>query len=291
MTTWITENIGVITGAVNIGLIRHNGIYLVDTGIDNTAINKVIKQLNEPVGGAIITHHHADHMGGLNKLESLGITQLYGPEKEIELITNPLIEPYSMFGGSFPPKKLRNRHLEAKPCKSIKPLHALTFGEIVNCPGHTIDHSAFLKDKILFSGDAAFTQETIEKYQLLFVIDPLTAIHSLETLKQIDFEVMVPGHGPILESKKDAIDVLNSTLQHFKDIIEQAKAVIGKSLDLELFVPKMINSLELNNIIENRGIIQYYLYQVSIQGCLQALMDEGFVDLQFEQGKAKIIES
>ena len=132
MVNWVQEGIGVIESAVNIGIVnKTESSFLIDTGIDNSAINKVLKTIDFDIDGALITHHHADHMGGCAKLESLGIDKLYGPKDELEFFTNPLIEPFTMFGGSYPPKKLRNRHLEAKPSQKIKSARVLYFLQVV----------------------------------------------------------------------------------------------------------------------------------------------------------------
>ena len=81
MVNWVQEGIGVIESAVNIGIVnKTESSFLIDTGIDNSAINKILKTINFELDGALITHHHSDHMGGCSKLESLGIDKLYGPK-------------------------------------------------------------------------------------------------------------------------------------------------------------------------------------------------------------------
>ncbi|MHA2032849.1 MAG: MBL fold metallo-hydrolase, partial [Candidatus Kariarchaeaceae archaeon] len=212
MVKWVSETIGALEGAVNIGVVNTGEeAFMIDTGIDNSAINKVMKSIDFEINGAIITHHHADHMGGCNKLESLGISNLYGPQDELELFTKPYIEPFTMFGGSSPPKKLRNRHLEAKPSESILSASENPFGRHISCPGHSPGHTAYLVDDVLFSGDAAFTQETIEKYNLLFAVNPKLASESLDVLEKTKFSMMIPGHGPLAEDRNTAIDVIKAT--------------------------------------------------------------------------------
>lgn len=290
MVTWVEDGIGVLEGAVNIGIVnKSEASFLVDTGIDNSAINKVLKSIDFRIDGALITHHHADHMGGCNKLENLGINKLYGPESEIELFTNPYLEPFTMFGGSHPPKNLRNRHLEAKPSKQIKSCEENYFGKQVFCPGHSPGHTAYLVDDILFSGDAAFTSETIDKYNMLFAVNPKLAAQSLDNLKNTEFSIMIPGHGPIANDQKTAIDVINATHEHYTQTREKVLASIKNNMPYSDYIPKMMKEFGLDSIISERGVTQHYLYQVPLSGYLSNLIDDKLVNLEITNKELTIV--
>lgn len=292
MVTWVKDGIGVLEGAVNIGIVnKSEESFLVDTGIDNSSINKVLKSIDFEVEGALITHHHADHMGGCNKLETLGITKLYGPESELELFTNPYLEPLTMFGGSHPPKKLRNRHLEAKPSKQIKSSNENYFGKQIFCPGHSPGHTAYLVDDILFSGDAAFTSETIDKYNLLFAVNPKLAAQSLDNLENTNFSIMIPGHGPISNDRKTAKDVINATRQHYTKTREKILSLLKNNTLYSEYIPTMLKEFELDSIISERGITQHYLYQVPLSGYLSNLIDDKLVNLEIVKKELTIVPS
>ncbi len=280
MGKWLSDNVGYLPGAVNIGFIRtESGTYLVDTGIDNSSVNKAVKVVGQ-VKGALVTHHHADHMGGLNKLEKMGVTELFAPSGELDMIRNPTNEPYTMFGGGIPPKIMRNRHLEARPCTSIRANSEQDIAAVVKTPGHTTDHSAYLFDNHFFTGDAAFTPETIEKYRLLFAVDPMRAAESASAMKSQSFDVMVPGHGPLLDQRSDALEVIASTERHYSETAERVLTIIGEKIPLMEYTDKVMAELGLMQIVKDRGFIQYILYQVPIMGYLSNALDLGKIEIE-----------
>ena len=290
MVTWINDGIGVLEGAVNIGIVnQEQSSFLIDTGIDNSAINKVMKGINFDINGALITHHHADHMGGCNKLETLGINKLYGPATELELMTNPYLEPFTMFGGSHPPKKLRNRHLEAKPSNQIKSASENIFGTHIDCPGHSPGHTAYLVNDILYSGDAAFTAETIGKYKLLFAVNPKQAAESLQFLEELNFSVMIPGHGSISKDKKSALDVIKVTKEHFIETRLRILSLIKRKIPYSKFIPSAMKELGLDVIVSERGVTQYFLYQVPLSGYLSNLIDDKLLNLEIINHELTIV--
>ena len=65
---FLTEQVGYIPGAVNVGVIRADGdrYILIDTGLNDTSGKKAVKAIQE-LGGTIAsivtTHAHADHFG------------------------------------------------------------------------------------------------------------------------------------------------------------------------------------------------------------------------------------
>jgi len=285
MVKWLSDNTGVDEGAVNIGIIHdQKGLFLVDTGIDNSAINKVRKQLEEKIFGAMITHHHADHMGGASKLEALGVSKIYGPSNELPLIHNPQLEPFSMFGGALPPKQLRNRHLEARQAPTVQTSNNQDVFEVIATPGHTLDHQCFKYHDVLFTGDSAFTHETIDKYHLLFAVDPASAAISIDTLMEQSFDQMIPGHGAIQESRSDALDVLRGTKDHYTTMEARILEIIGESLPYSRYLTTALDALGLTEIIKDRGYLQYILYQVPLMAYLSNLLDKKNVVIETHTG-------
>lgn len=298
MLEWLNDSIAVLPSAVNIGVVKlENNFsgYLIDTGIDNSAINKALKNIPFSIKGAIITHHHADHMGGASKLSQLGITNLYGPENELDFFENPRNGiPYSMFGGGSPPKILRNRFLEAKPCK-ISPVNENQFNsdiKIIETPGHSLGHVAFVIHEVLFAGDSVFTETTIEKYNLLFVVDPNKAISSLENLEREKFSAMVPGHGNPTKDRKSSLENLKVTKDHYiKTKNTFLEEVLTETLIYDKLMEKSIKVFDLKHSIKSRGVSQYFLFQTSILAYLSNLLDEKKVKLEIEGRKLQIVSN
>lgn len=106
---------------------------VVDPG-DASPVFDWIEKAGLTLVGIIITHHHADHTGGLNSLLSQHAVPVYGPENpKIGQITQRLTDgdSVSLLGCSF---------------------------AVIAVPGHTLDHIAFYAsaEDILFCGDTLF---------------------------------------------------------------------------------------------------------------------------------------
>ena len=111
----------------------NEGSIVVDPGESKEILNLI--DANEiDLKGVLITHHHYDHTNGLLDLTNKMNLEVYGPEK-IEGINNIVNESdkFSLIGINF---------------------------EVIEIPGHTLDHLAFYssnnEDPILFCGDTLF---------------------------------------------------------------------------------------------------------------------------------------
>ena len=111
----------------------NEGSIVVDPGESKEILNLI--DANEiDLKGVLITHHHYDHTNGLLDLTNKMNLEVYGPKK-IEGINNIVKESdkFSLIGIDF---------------------------EVIEIPGHTLDHLAFYssnnRDPILFCGDTLF---------------------------------------------------------------------------------------------------------------------------------------
>lgn len=108
-------------------------IIIVDPGDAQPVIDS-IRDNNYLPQAIFITHHHYDHTGGIEELLKLYQIPVYGPENErIQGLTNPLSEQQSISFSSM----------------------GLSF-DIIDVPGHTIGHIAYLGHQCLFIGDTLF---------------------------------------------------------------------------------------------------------------------------------------
>jgi len=108
-------------------------IIIVDPGDSEPVIESII-QNNYLPQAIFITHHHHDHTGGIKKLVEAYHIPVYGPENEqIPQITHPLAEDQTILFSSM----------------------GLSFN-ILDVPGHTTGHIAYLGHQTLFIGDTLF---------------------------------------------------------------------------------------------------------------------------------------
>ena len=111
----------------------NEGSIVVDPGESKEILN-LIDSNKIDLRGVLITHHHYDHTNGLLDLTNKMNLEVYGPKK-IQGINNIVKESdkFSLIGIDF---------------------------EVIEIPGHTLDHLAFYspnnEDPILFCGDTLF---------------------------------------------------------------------------------------------------------------------------------------
>ncbi|RMG20000.1 MAG: MBL fold metallo-hydrolase [Methanobacteriota archaeon] len=281
--TYIDDQVAFVEGPVNIGIINSDqGTVLIDTGIDNSIMNKVIKQIGRKPIAALVTHHHADHMGGISKLNSLGISHIFTPPREIPFFMDTFLEPL-IFCGFHPPKELTNRHLMAKPAKTIHPISEQPFSSIkaISTPGHSIDHFAFLVGKTLFSGDSVFKEETIEKHKLLFASNPNEATESIIKISKLDIDHLALGHGGAITGKKEIKDACKINIEHYQTVAQSIlRQIPEQGGEIHEIVGWIYEALKL----KKEKITQYILYRHTILGHISNLITKG--KLEFDGARA-----
>ncbi len=108
--------------------------FVVDPG-DAAPVQAALRSQGLSLAGILITHHHFDHVGGLNQLREAWQPVVYGP-------ANPAIDgiDHRLAGGD----------------------HVTVLGtefEVLEVPGHTLDHIAYFHSgqrPLLFCGDTLF---------------------------------------------------------------------------------------------------------------------------------------
>jgi glyoxylase-like metal-dependent hydrolase (beta-lactamase superfamily II) len=196
--------------AVNMLLLENDdGWTLVDTGVESSPdrVREALSALGsgpEDLRRIFLSHHHADHVGGLN-----GIRE-WAPDAEVGATE---YEAY-VISGRLPPappanpitRRLANvQGMPTSPVRKILREGDLVSGfRIVSTPGHSLGHASLLRDAdgLLFTADAfgCFPRKVMVGVRKVLCTDPLMAQRSARKLLGERFATVVMGHGPVLRS-------------------------------------------------------------------------------------------
>lgn len=164
---------------------------IVDPG-DAIPVIEALKQLNlEPVA-ILITHHHADHIGGIDALLAQFSLPVYGPAAEtIPAITQPL-----------------------ESCDDLLIDPDFPAFQVLDTPGHTAGHICYLAENKLFCGDTLFAggcgrllggtaADLFDSLQLLSMLPADTEIYCAHeyTEANLRFAKTVDRENPALDKR------------------------------------------------------------------------------------------
>ena len=216
----------------------NEGSIVVDPGESKEILN-LIDTNKIDLKGILITHHHYDHTNGLLDLTNKMNLEVYGPKK-IEGINNIVKESdkFSLIGIDF---------------------------EVIEIPGHTLDHLAFYssnnKDPILFCGDTLFAGGCGRVFEGTFE----QMFKSLKKISNYPKETKIfCGHEYTLSNLKFALEVdkdnkqLTDELNNIEKLISSDIPSLPTNLNKELKLNPFLRCHDIdikNKVIEKFDII------------------------------------
>ncbi len=142
--------------------------YLVDPGCANAA-EQALKDHGVALIGILVTHHHQDHIGGVDQLIATHNVPVWGPiDERIQQVTHPVKDGDEL----------------------ILPTLEIGF-RVIATPGHTSTHVAYANDSMIFAGDTLFSMGCGR----LFEGTPAQMQRSLDRLAELNPHALVyAGH-------------------------------------------------------------------------------------------------
>lgn len=159
-------------------------VWLVDPGDADAALAGL--QAQETLAGVLVTHHHPDHIGGLERLHAPGVEIIAADDQRIPLATRRVADG------------------DVVDCDGVQ-------FQVIATPGHTRSHLVYFGAGTLFCGDTLFSLGCGRLFEgsardMLQSLDRLNALpddtrvacaHEY-TLANARFAMAVEPHNPVL---------------------------------------------------------------------------------------------
>lgn len=185
---------------------------IVDPGDALPVLHALDKLSLTPVA-ILITHHHGDHTGGIQELCARFRVPVYGPQQEaIPGISHPLREGDRVELPGFP------------------------LLEVLEVPGHTAGHIAYVGETLLFCGDTLFAggcgrlfegsaEQLYSSLQKLALLPGDTWIYCAHeyTLSNLNFAQAVEPDNPVLLTR----------IQQTRLLRQEDKATVPSQIEME----------------------------------------------------------
>jgi len=263
--------------------VRDNGdAYLIDSGNDKDA-GKKAKRIIEGEGwnlkGVLVTHGHADHIGGCNYLQTQTGCKVFANPMEGAFTTHPVLMPVSLYGGN-PHKEIRHKDMIAK-ASVVSGFDDPDFPaeiEVIDLAGHAPGQVGYrLPDGSIFLADVLCTKQTLDKYAIVYLYDVAAHLESLDRVAGLEIPegaLFVPAHCPVAE------DVAGLTTYNKAKILE-----IADFLAAACEIPKTLEHL-LAEAFDYYGLsmsfAQHELIGSTIRSYLTYLEQQGRIELRIE---------
>ncbi|MGI5838539.1 MAG: MBL fold metallo-hydrolase [bacterium] len=285
MLTPVSGNSYYIPGAVNCGVyVREGGqCTVIDTGGDDTSgkiIARTLRANNLTLTTIINTHSHPDHSGGNARLVRDTGAAIYAPEFEAGVIEYPSLEPFYLFSAA-PIKELQGKFLQGKPSRVsrvIRPGDNVDGLEVVDLAGHAPGQiGVATPDGVLYTADAYFAVDILEKYFVPYFADIGGTRATLERLAATDYDYYLPCHGQLAT---EIAAVLAANTERLDRIAAYVLEQLCEPRTKEELLASMVNDFQIA-----LNPVQYYLTAAALSAHLSYLANRGDISFLFGAGR------
>lgn len=207
---------------------EEDGVTLVDTGLSLMAgaILTEIERMNAgPLKRILLTHGHADHVGGLKRILAQHDVPVYMHEQEIPYAEGDLAYPGKSKAMTYVDKDI----LQPLPVEKESGLAGIGSLKPYLTPGHSPGHVVYFheSDKVLLAGDL-FNAKRGRLIPARFTPDPELALKSANVLRHLDPERLEVCHGGTVYRPAGQLDDLELEAKQAKEAEARLQAIKEK---------------------------------------------------------------
>jgi glyoxylase-like metal-dependent hydrolase (beta-lactamase superfamily II) len=201
-------------------------LILIDTGMPHKTkkilhyITKTLQRTPSDLKTIILTHSDIDHIGNALELRNLTGANIAAHPQDAEIIAGKKTRTPAK-GRMKVLFKWLGSFMRLQPFQvdmMINEGDTLSGLTVLHMPGHTMGSIALYdpKRKVLFIGDTLGCRDgVVQSPSKSFTMDMMQAYKSIEKLKDLDFTVMLSGHGEPLRS--NASDKVKEFINQIKN--------------------------------------------------------------------------
>lgn len=293
----IKNNTHWIRGGTNTGvyIFEDNTALLIDVGLGGERQDKLLSILKEnriKVSYIINTHEHEDHIGGNYQIKKeFPELKIYASKRAKVFIENPDIYLDYLTGGRRSNILVEevNKYLINSESVDyvVKPGDILNLKghdfKIIECSGHTEGGIGILTDDgVVFLGDLLITENSLKKFDFLFMSDFASQIWSLDNIRNIDFDIAILGHSSGIYSKEETLSIASYNYKALYRILEFLLNSIDKAKTFDELIKDFVDK---RYLVKN--YIAYIEYRNSLNAALAYLLDADVITYTLEDNTLK----
>ena len=213
-----------IDGPTNIGLYKLNDtdVCLIDCGTHNEGpiIETVLRRNKLILKYIVLTHSHADHSGACDYLMKVTNCMVIASKIERAFMRDNKLDLGFLYGG-YPLDEFDNRLMHIEDNDEIYSLEYLPKDlRSFKLPGH---HYGMIgirtSDGVYFVADTLGSKSLINSQHILLIYDVEGYLSSLDYLKTLNGNIIVPAHSEVTNDIIDLVDFNKNQIYEIMNII------------------------------------------------------------------------